>query len=83
MSALFQTQQAVLQQGIRNQVVVILDLSLTVDSVKTQQLQYVWRWSQYEQRFLSTVVLFMFQNRSALQDTRAYLVFWVVHVFAH
>lgn len=43
MSALFQTQQAVLQQGIRNQVVVILDLSLTVDSVKTQQLQYVWR----------------------------------------
>lgn len=43
MSTLLQTQQAVLQQGIRNQVVVILDLSLTADSVKTQRLQYVWR----------------------------------------
>lgn len=64
-SALLQTQQAVLQQGIRNQVVVILNLSLTADNVRTQWLQYVWRWRPYEQIFLSTAVLFLFQNRTA------------------
>ncbi len=42
-SALLQTQEAVLQQGIGNQVVVIFDLSLTADNVKTQRLHYVWR----------------------------------------
>lgn len=58
---MLQTQQPMLQQRIRNQVVVVLDLRLTEINVTTQQLQCGWRRRRCHKGFFLTVNRFSVQ----------------------